>query len=87
MAACIGIKHPKWDERPLLVVVRKPQASVTREELLGFYAGKIARWCTPDDVVFVDSIPLGATGKMQKNKLREQLAQYRLPGDPSLNQG
>ena len=80
MAACIGIKHPKWDERPLLVVVRKPQASVTREELLGFYADKVARWWTPDDVVFVDSIPLGATGKMQKNKLREQLAQHRMPG-------
>jgi acyl-CoA synthetase (AMP-forming)/AMP-acid ligase II len=81
MAACIGVSHPKWDERPLLVVVRKPQASVTRDELLGFYAGKIAKWWTPDDVVFVDSIPLGATGKMQKNKLREQLAQHRLPGD------
>jgi acyl-CoA synthetase (AMP-forming)/AMP-acid ligase II len=81
MAACIGIRHPKWDERPLLVVVRKPQASVTRDELLDSYAGKIARWWTPDDVVFVDSIPLGATGKMQKNKLREQLAHYRPPGD------
>ena len=79
MAACIGIRHPKWDERPLLVVVRKPQASVTREELLGFYTGKIAKWCTPDDVVFVDSIPLGATGKMQKNKLREQLAHHQRP--------
>ncbi len=80
MAACIGLKHPKWDERPLLVVVRKPQASVTREELLGLYAGKIPKWWTPDDVVFVDSIPLGATGKMLKNKLREQLAQHRMPG-------
>jgi 3-(methylthio)propionyl---CoA ligase len=79
MAACIGIRHPKWDERPLLVVVRKPQASVTREQLLGFYAGKIPKWWTPDDVVFVDSIPLGATGKMQKNKLREQLAQHPMP--------
>jgi acyl-CoA synthetase (AMP-forming)/AMP-acid ligase II len=80
MAACIGMRHPKWDERPLLVVVRKPQASVTREELLGFYTGKIAKWWMPDDVVFVDSIPLGATGKMQKNKLREQLSQHRMPG-------
>jgi fatty-acyl-CoA synthase len=82
MAACIGIRHPKWDERPVLVVVRKPQSELTREELLGFYAGKVAKWCTPDDVVFVDSIPLGATGKMQKNKLREQLGKYRLPSDP-----
>jgi fatty-acyl-CoA synthase len=83
MAACIGVKHPKWDERPVLVVVRKPQTNVTREELLRFYAGKVAKWCTPDDVVFVDAIPLGATGKMQKNKLREQLAAYRLPSDSS----
>ena len=79
MAACIGARHPKWDERPLLVVTRKPGAEVTRDELLGFYEGKIAKWWTPDDVVFVDSIPLGATGKMQKNKLREQFADYKLP--------
>jgi acyl-CoA synthetase (AMP-forming)/AMP-acid ligase II len=80
MAACIGARHAKWDERPLLVVVKKPGAEVTREELLSFYEGKIAKWWTPDDVVFVDAIPLGATGKMQKNKLREQLADYKLPG-------
>jgi fatty-acyl-CoA synthase len=79
MAACVGVPHPKWDERPLLVVVKKPGADVTREALLGFYEGKIAKWWTPDDVVFVDGIPLGATGKMQKNKIREQLADYRLP--------
>ena len=79
MAACIGAKHPKWDERPLLVVVKKPGADVTRDALLGFYEGKIAKWWTPDDVVFVDGIPLGATGKMQKNKIREQLADYKLP--------
>ena len=79
MAACIGARHPKWDERPLLVVVRKPGAELTREELLKFYDGKIAKWWTPDDVVFVDAIPLGATGKMQKNKLREQFAEHRLP--------
>jgi fatty-acyl-CoA synthase len=79
MAACIGARHPKWDERPLLVVVKKPGADVTRDTLLSFYEGKIAKWWTPDDVVFVDAIPLGATGKMQKNKLREQLAGYRLP--------
>jgi fatty-acyl-CoA synthase len=79
MAACIGAKHPKWDERPLLVVVKKPGAQLTREELIKFYEGKIAKWWTPDDVVFVDAIPLGATGKMQKNKLREQFASYKLP--------
>ncbi|HEX8417446.1 MAG TPA: long-chain fatty acid--CoA ligase, partial [Methylobacterium sp.] len=68
--------HAKWDERPLLVVVRKPGATVTKEELLAFYEGRIAKWWTPDDVVFVDAIPLGATGKMLKNKLREQYARH-----------
>ena len=80
MAACIGVKHPKWDERPIVVVVKKPGADVSREELLKFYEGKTAKWQIPDDVVFVDSIPLGATGKMLKTKLREQLAAYVLPG-------
>ena len=79
MAACIGAQHPKWDERPLLVVVTKPGARLTRDELLAFFDGKIAKWWTPDDVVFVDAIPLGATGKMQKNKLREALKDYKLP--------
>ena len=72
MAACIAARHPKWDERPLLVVVKKPGAELTREELIAFYEGRIAKWWTPDDVVFVDAIPLGATGKMLKNRLREQ---------------
>ena len=80
MAACIGMKHPKWDERPIVVVVKKPGAEVTREELLAFYEGKIAKWQIPDDAVFVDAIPLGATGKMQKMTLRQQLAGYKLPG-------
>jgi len=79
MAACIGMKHPKWDERPIVVVVKKPGASVTREELLAFYEGKTAKWQIPDDVVFVDAIPLGATGKMQKMTLRQQLKDYVLP--------
>jgi fatty-acyl-CoA synthase len=79
MAACIAARHPKWDERPLLVVVRKPGAELTKEELLGFYEGKVAKWWLPDDVVFVDAIPLGATGKMQKNKLREQFRDHVLP--------
>ena len=79
MAACIAAAHPKWDERPLLVVVKKPGAEVTRDELLAFFAGRIAKWWTPDDVVFVDAIPLGATGKMQKNKLRDQFKTHKLP--------
>jgi 3-(methylthio)propionyl---CoA ligase len=80
MAACVGIAHPKWDERPIVVVVKKPGQDVSREALLAFYEGKIAKWQVPDDVVFVEAIPLGATGKMQKMKLREQLKDYRLPG-------
>ncbi len=80
-AACIAARHTKWDERPLLVVARKPGATVTREELLQFYEQRVAKWWIPDDVVFVDSIPIGATGKMQKNRLREQFQDYRLPGD------
>jgi 3-(methylthio)propionyl---CoA ligase len=80
MAACIAARHPKWDERPLLVVVRKPNAEVTREQLLSHYEGKVAKWQVPDDVVFVDAIPLGATGKMLKTRLREQFNDYRLPG-------
>ena len=79
MAACIGIKHPKWDERPIVVVVKKPDAQVSREDLLKFYEGKTAKWQIPDDVVFVEAIPIGATGKMLKTKLREQLADYVLP--------
>jgi acyl-CoA synthetase (AMP-forming)/AMP-acid ligase II len=71
-AACIGVAHPKWDERPLLVVVRRPGAEVSREELLGFFEGKIAKFWMPDDVLFVDSLPIGGTGKIQKNKLRDQ---------------
>jgi len=79
MAACIAVPHPKWDERPLLVVVKKPGTHPTREELLGFFEGKVAKWQVPDDVAFVDAIPLGATGKMQKIKLREQFKSYVLP--------
>ncbi len=80
MAACIGVHHPKWDERPIVCVVRKTGAEVSREQLLAFYEGKTAKWQIPDDVVFVDAIPLGATGKMLKTKLREQLKGYVLPG-------
>jgi 3-(methylthio)propionyl---CoA ligase len=80
MAACIGVAHPKWDERPIVAVVKKPGAEVSRDELLAFYQGKTAKWQIPDDVVFVEAIPLGATGKILKTRLREQLRDYRLPG-------
>jgi fatty-acyl-CoA synthase len=80
MAACIGMKHPKWDERPIIVVVTKPGVTLTRDEVLAFFVGKTAKWQVPDDVVFVDAIPLGGTGKMQKSKLRDMLRDYRLPG-------
>ncbi|KDP86052.1 3-(methylthio)propionyl-CoA ligase [Cupriavidus basilensis] len=79
MAACISCYHPKWDERPLLVVMKRPGAEVTREELLKYFEGKVAKWWIPDDVAFVTEIPLTATGKMQKLKLREQFKDYRLP--------
>ena len=78
-AACIAAKHPKWDERPLLVVVKKPGQEVTRDELLKFFEGKIAKWWMPDDVQFVAELPHTATGKIQKLKLREQFKDYQLP--------
>jgi 3-(methylthio)propionyl---CoA ligase len=79
MAACIGVYHPKWDERPIIAVVKKPGADVSREALIAFYEGKTAKWQIPDDVVFVEAIPIGATGKMLKTKLRETLKDYKLP--------
>ena len=79
MAACIGMPHPKWDERPVVCVVKKPGAELSAADLLKFYEGKTAKWQIPDDVIFVDAIPLGATGKMLKTKLRTQLAEYKLP--------
>ncbi|HEX6706542.1 MAG TPA: 3-(methylthio)propionyl-CoA ligase [Albitalea sp.] len=77
-AAAIACKHPKWDERPLLVVVRKPGAQATAADVLGFFEGRIAKWQIPDEVVFVDEIPHTATGKIQKLKLREQFKSHRL---------
>jgi acyl-CoA synthetase (AMP-forming)/AMP-acid ligase II len=79
MAACIGMAHPKWDERPIVVVVKRAGTTLERDTLLQFYEGKIAKWQIPDDVVFVEAIPLGATGKMLKTRLREQLVDYKLP--------
>ncbi|WP_374618495.1 3-(methylthio)propionyl-CoA ligase [Pandoraea sp.] len=76
-AACIAIRHPKWEERPLLVVVRKPGSTLTREDVLAFYEGRVVKWWIPDDVVFVDEIPHTATGKMLKLKLREAFRDYQ----------
>jgi 3-(methylthio)propionyl---CoA ligase len=78
-AAVIGIRHPKWDERPLLIVQKKSGAQVTREELIAFYDGKVAKWWIPDDVIFVESLPHTATGKLLKTKLRQDFHGHRLP--------
>lgn len=78
-AAVIGVAHPKWDERPLLIIEPKPGATPTKAEVLGFLEGKIAKWWTPDEVVLIDKIPLGATGKINKLALREHYKDYTLP--------
>ncbi|PTW62157.1 fatty-acyl-CoA synthase [Breoghania corrubedonensis] len=78
-AAAIGIAHPKWDERPLLVIVAKEGTHPTREDIIAYMEGKIAKWWMPDDVVIVDEIPHTATGKIKKTTLRETFADYRLP--------
>jgi fatty-acyl-CoA synthase len=77
-AAVIGVAHPRWDERPLLLVVRNEGAAVTRDEMIAFYDGKIAKWWKPDDVVFVDELPHTATGKLLKTRLREDFKDYVL---------
>ena len=79
LAAVIGIAHPKWDERPLLIVKLKPGQHATQQEFLDFLQGKIAKWWMPDAVVFVDDIPLGATGKIDKKILREQFKDFAWP--------
>ena len=78
-AAVIGVRHPKWDERPLLIIVPKKDRRPGKEDLLRFLEGKVAKWWLPDDVVFVSEIPHTATGKIQKMTLREQFRDYRLP--------
>jgi fatty-acyl-CoA synthase len=78
-AAVIACRHPKWDERPLLVVVRKPGTAVTREEMLAYFVDRVPKWQIPDDVVFVDELPHTATGKLQKLRLREQFRDHVLP--------
>jgi fatty-acyl-CoA synthase len=78
-AAVIGVAHPKWDERPLLVIVLKKGETATKEEMLGFMQGKVAKWWMPDDVAFVDEIPHTATGKILKTELRRRFKDHRLP--------
>ena len=78
-AAAIGLPHPKWDERPLLVIVRKPDATVGKDEILKHLEGKIAKWWMPDDVAFVADIPHTATGKISKLQLRERFRDYKFP--------
>jgi len=78
-AAVIGVAHPKWTERPLLIVIKAEGQDVSKEEMLAFFEGKIAKWWLPDDVVFVDDIPHTATGKIKKVELRKQFADYQLP--------
>ena len=78
-AAVIGLPHPKWDERPLLVVVVKPGCGLVPGTVIGFLEGKVAKWQLPDDVVFLPEMPHGATGKVLKTRLREMFKDHRLP--------
>ncbi len=78
-AAVIGVAHPKWTERPLLIVIKAEGQEVSKEQMLAWFDGKIAKWSYPDDVVFVDEIPHTATGKIKKVELRKQFANYELP--------
>ncbi len=78
-AAVIGLPHPKWDERPLLIVVKKPGREPQGAELLNFLSDKLAKWQLPDEVVFVPEIPHGGTGKILKTRLREMFREHRLP--------
>ncbi len=78
-AAVIGIPHPKWTERPVLVAVKAPGADPKKEEILALLETKLAKWQLPDDVIFVEALPLGATGKVSKKDLRAKFADYKLP--------
>ena len=75
----IGVQHPKWGERPLLVVVLKKDQQASKDEILSFMQGKIAKWWMPDDIAFVPEIPHTATGKILKTELRHRFKDYRLP--------
>jgi acyl-CoA synthetase (AMP-forming)/AMP-acid ligase II len=80
-AAVIAIAHPKWQERPLMIVVKKPDCEITKQQLLKYLSDKVAKWWLPDDIVFVAEIPHTATGKIQKMKLRERFGNHVL-SDP-----
>jgi len=84
LCAVIGVVHPKWDERPILLVQLKPGETADKQDFLDFLDGKIARWWMPDDVLFVDVVPLGPTGKIDKKLLRQGLTGYSLPFDAGL---
>ncbi len=79
-AAAVGVHHPKWDERPLLLVIRKPDSSVSADDILAYLSDKVAKWWLPDEIKFVTELPHTATGKLLKRKLRDEYADYRLPG-------
>ena len=78
-AATIGVHHPKWDERPLLLVVRRDGARLTKKQMISYFTGKVAKWWIPDDVIFVDELPHTATGKLLKTKLRDDFKNHKLP--------
>jgi fatty-acyl-CoA synthase len=85
-AAVIGLPHPKWEERPLLVVVPKPDTNLSAGAIIAFLDGKVAKWWIPDDVVFAKALTYGATGKIQKMELRRQFAgHYLSPAEPAPN--
>jgi fatty-acyl-CoA synthase len=75
----IAVAHPKWDERPLLIAVKEPDAAVTKEDVINHLADSLAKWQLPDDVIFVDELPHTATGKILKTKLRGEYKDYQLP--------
>jgi fatty-acyl-CoA synthase len=79
-AAVIGVRHPKWDERPLLIIVLKKDQTASKDEILRFMRDKVANWWMPDEVVFVEEIPHTATGKIQKTVLRARFKDFALPG-------
>jgi acyl-CoA synthetase (AMP-forming)/AMP-acid ligase II len=78
-AAVIAVSHPKWDERPLLIAIKKPDAAITKEDVIEHLKGTLAKWQLPDDVIFVDQLPHTATGKILKTKLRSEYRDHKLP--------
>jgi fatty-acyl-CoA synthase len=86
-AAVIACSHPKWGERPLLIVVKRPGAQASASDILAFYEGRVAKWQIPDEVVFVSEIPHTATGKILKSKLREEFKSHQLPITEELGSG